>query len=191
VSKKVYLSGPDVFLANAMEIIELKAKMCADFGFEANLPQEQHVNTRCAAAPTDPAREIYEVWVGLMRTSDFGIFNLTPFRGASVDAGTAFELGMMTGLGKPTFGYTNIAGAYIDRIAPRQLLDPSTNAWTDQDDLKIENYGNADNLMIDESIATGGAPVVRQATPLVSRYQALDAFRDCLQQAKDYFAAHP
>jgi nucleoside 2-deoxyribosyltransferase len=193
MSKKVYLSGPDVFLPDALEILGRKAAMCAEFGFEANLPHESHVDTRCSATPANPSQLIYETWVGLMKTSDFGIFNLTPFRGVSADVGTIFELGMMTGLGKPTFGYTNIAGDYIDRIAPRQLLDPKTGAWTDDDDMRIENFGNADNLMVDESIAVGvgGTPLVRLATPLLNRFQALEGFRDCLKQAQAWFAAHP
>ncbi len=191
MAKKVYLSGPDVFLPDALEIIQRKAALCVEFGFEANLPNEAHVRARQSSTPQDPSRLIYDANLELMQTSDLGIFNLTPFRGPSADVGTVFELGLMTGLGKPTFGYTEITGDYLERIAPRQVLDPATGDWTDEDGLKIENYGNADNLMIDGAIASGGAPIVRLGAPLARRFQDLDGFCACLKQAQDYFATHP
>lgn len=189
VSKKVYLSGPDVFLPNALEIIGRKAALCVEFGFQANLPDDTKARCRPPATPTDTSRLIYEANLSMMETSDFGVFNLTPFRGPSADVGTVFELGMMTGLGKPAFGYTNIPGDYITRIAPRQVLDPKAGEWTDEDDLHIENYGNADNLMIDGAIALDGAPLVRREMPLSRRFEDVDGFRDCLKQAQAYFAA--
>ena len=89
-----------------------------------------------------------------MQASDLGVFDLTPFRGPSADVGTAFELGFMTALGKPVFAYTNIAHDYIDRIAPRQLLDAAAlGHWGDEDGWSIENFSNADNLMLDGAAA--------------------------------------
>ena len=42
-----------------------------------------------------------------MRSCDAAVANLTPFRGVSADAGTAFEVGFMRALGRPVLGYTN------------------------------------------------------------------------------------
>ena len=41
-----------------------------------------------------------------MRSCDLLIANLTPFRGVSMDSGTAFEVGFMRALGRPVLGYT-------------------------------------------------------------------------------------
>ena len=50
-----------------------------------------------------------------MRTCDLLIANLTPFRGVSTDAGTAFEVGFMRALGRPVLGYTNTIADYRER----------------------------------------------------------------------------
>jgi nucleoside 2-deoxyribosyltransferase len=34
--------------------------------------------------------------------------NCSPFRGVSLDAGTAYEIGYACALGKPVFGYSNV-----------------------------------------------------------------------------------
>ena len=60
---------------------------------------------------------IYQANKAMMQRADFGICNLTPFRGASADAGTVFELGLMVGFGKPVFAYTNDASDYVRRVA--------------------------------------------------------------------------
>ena len=43
----------------------------------------------------------------MMERSDIIIANLTPFGGASADAGTLIEVGWFLGKGKPMFGYSN------------------------------------------------------------------------------------
>ena len=55
----------------------------------------------------------------MMEESDIIIANLTPFRGASADAGTLIELGWFLGRGKPAFGYSNTATLFAARSASR------------------------------------------------------------------------
>src|SRR3712207_9240454 len=55
------------------------------------------------------AREIYAANMALLRQSDAVIANLTPWRGPGADAGTAFEAGVASGLGRPVFAYMNVA----------------------------------------------------------------------------------
>jgi len=51
------------------------------------------------------------------RSRDFGVLNLTPFRGTSADVGTVFELGFLTGLGKSVFAYTNDIADLLYRLS--------------------------------------------------------------------------
>ena len=195
-SKSCYLAGPEVFMQNGPGLFARKTQLCATYGFVANAPDDSHVAARRQAGTDTLSLAIYQANTALMRASDVGIFDLTPFRGPSADAGTVFELGFMAGLGKPVFGYTNIAGDYIDRIAPRQRVDlhgqpdplPVT-LWSDAHGWMIENFGNADNLMIDSALAESGAPINRQATDLPTRFDDLAGFERCLQQAKQHFGA--
>ena len=53
-----------------------------------------------------------------MHSCDALVANLTPFRGVSADAGTAFEVGFMRALGRPVLGYTYTGLAYVERPKP-------------------------------------------------------------------------
>jgi len=52
---------------------------------------------------------IYRGNVAHMDRSDAIVANMTPFRGVSMDAGTAFEMGYMAAKGKPVLGYTHVS----------------------------------------------------------------------------------
>src|SRR5579871_489404 len=98
---KIYLAGPDVFLPDPKRMGMLKKRLCAEHGFEGLYPFDNDV-----PPGQGMDRVIYRANITMIRQSDLGIFNLTPFHGPSADVGTVFELGMMAGLGKPVFGYT-------------------------------------------------------------------------------------
>jgi nucleoside 2-deoxyribosyltransferase len=185
--KSVYLSGPDVFFENMEAVFLEKMALCAAAGFSVILPGDGAAPPK-SPDPVKTSRDIYRANVEAMRRSDFGVFHLTPFRGVSADVGTAFELGFMAALNKPLFGYTNVAGDYIDRVAPRQILPPGSPTWRDIDGCSIENYGNSDNLMLDSALDLNGAAVVRGDRPLAKRFSDLAGFSQCLELAKAHFA---
>jgi nucleoside 2-deoxyribosyltransferase len=195
--KSVYLAGPEVFLPDGFALIKQKAVLCARYGFVANIPSDTGFHAHKTTAPTQVSREIYRANVATMKSSDFGIFDLTPFRGPSADAGTVFELGLMTGLGKSVFGYTNVPGDYIERIGLKQQAPdptspaPATMLWRDENGWHIENFGNADNLMIDSAIAIGGAEMVRSHADFPARFDDLSGFELCLKQAQAFYAKPP
>ena len=195
--KTVYLAGPEVFLPDGMQIVVAKAKLCVQYGFKANIPSDNSIVIPRGAGPTEISRDIYKANVATMKSSDFGVFDLTPFRGHSADSGTVFELGLMTGLGKPVFGYTNVPGDYIDRIGLKQQVpDPNSPApanmlWRDSHGWHIENFGNADNLMIDSAVELGGAPMVRNFGGFPGRFEDLAGFEQCLGQAQAWFTKLP
>jgi nucleoside 2-deoxyribosyltransferase len=157
---KIYLAGPDVFLPDAVEVGRRKKEICREFGFEGLFP----LDNEFAGAPS--GADIYRANVALMRSADIGLFNLSPFRGPSADAGTVFELGMMCGLGKRLYGYRNVTGLYHERVRP--------------DAFAVERFGLGDNLMIDCCINEAGGSVSAVAEESLA---AFAAFRQALRAA--------
>ena len=167
---RVYLSGPDVFLPNALEIGQAKKGICAQYGFEGVYPLDADFSgLNGLSRPADMGYVTYRLMVRLMDSCDLVIANMTPFRGPSMDVGTAVEVGYMYGRGKPVFGYTNTAADYAERVAP--------------DGFTIEPFMLADNCMCEGPVHETGAVVVRYATPAGEVYTSLDGFTECVRQA--------
>lgn len=187
--RRVYLAGPDVFLKDAVAIGEAKKRLCEAYGFEGLYPLDEPLPAD-DGAPLDA--RIYRACVAMLRRADLAIVHLTPFRGAGADVGTVFELGMAVGLGKPVFGYTNDPRDLLARVlGGGALFDPAAKIWRDRDGLEIENFGNADNLMVDRALADAGAPLVRHAAPAGGRFRDLAGFEACLRLAAARFAETP
>jgi nucleoside 2-deoxyribosyltransferase len=183
--RTVYLAGPEVFLPDAIEAGRRKQALCIEHGFVGLYPLDNAIESDGRLD-----RAIYQANVAMIRRADFGIVNLTPFRGPSADAGTVFELGLLTGLGKPCFGYSNAADDLLTRTLAHgaAALDPESRVWRDRDGMSIEDFGNADNLMIDASLAAHGAEPIRRAVPSEVRFLDLEGFRRCLALARAHFA---
>lgn len=183
---KVYLAGPDVFLPDAVAIGIRKKQLCSAHGFEGLYPFDNEISSKLAGERVD--RLIYRANERMIRRADFGIFNLTPFRGVSADPGTVFELGLTVGLGKRVFAYTNTSSNYFDRVKLHKALsfDSERDVWRDADNMAVEDFGNADNLMIDWAIAEhGGCPIVRHETSPSEMYRDLSGFETCLRLAAE------
>ena len=182
---KIYLAGPDVFLPDAIAIGRRKKELCAQYGFEGLFPFDNEISPNAAGERTD--KLIYRANEAMIRGADLGICNLTPFRGPSADVGTVFELGLMVGLGKRVFGYTNVTDDLLERCKaadPAVSFDPVAKAWYDANRMTIENFGNADNLMIDNSLTErGGYPMVRYQAPADAIFEDLTGFEMCLRLA--------
>lgn len=153
---RVYLAGPEVFLADAPAIAAAKKAICARLGLDGVFPTDDHPAT--PAEPEDHWR-IYAQNEAHLRACDALIANLTPFRGASADAGTAYELGFMRALGRPVFGYAHVAGDFAQRtltmLGPRIRRRPD-GAWEDEEGMAVEAFGLTDNLMLDGGIRAAG-----------------------------------
>ncbi|MCP4613578.1 MAG: nucleoside 2-deoxyribosyltransferase, partial [Planctomycetes bacterium] len=102
---RAYLAGPDVFFPNAAKIGEAKKQICAQFGFEGVFPLETDFSRIPELdSPEEQGHKSFDLIVELMDSCDLVIANLIPFRGPSMDVGTAIEMGYMHGCGKPVFG---------------------------------------------------------------------------------------
>ncbi|WP_298356746.1 nucleoside 2-deoxyribosyltransferase [Rhodoblastus sp.] len=183
-NRKIYLAGPEVFLPDARAIGLRKKILCEEFGFVGLYPLDNEL----AAAPGETLDEkIFSANVALMREADAGVFNLTPFRGVGADPGTAFELGFFAALGKPVFAYTNDAASLFDRVAAAHGVHAAPEGdYCDAQGLSIENFGNADNLMLDGALKALGRRVIRPDVTLPGCGD-LAGFMACLRQARTHF----
>ncbi len=182
----LYLAGPDVFVPNARAIGARKAALCREHGLDAVFPGDGGPEL-AGLDGGDAALRIFAHCCAGMRRADAIIANMSPFRGPSMDTGTAFEMGFMDALGKPVFGYTSDPRAYGDRV-------PAAGRHTDgqpldADGMLVEDFGLGDNLMMVGAVARMALPVA--AVPAtrddpIARLVAMEAFAACLAQ----IAAH-
>lgn len=184
VRLKLYLAGPEVFRPDAREIGLRKKALCEDCGFVGLYP----LDNEFAGAPGETLDEkIFAANVAFLREADAGVFNLTPFRGINADPGTAFELGFCAALGTPVFAYSHHAAPLFDRVADVfGARSADRDVHRDASGLLVENFGNADNLMLDAALKAQGRAVLRPKAG-VAAADDLALFAACLRQARDYF----
>ncbi len=178
---RIYLAGPEVFLPDALAMGARKAALCAAHGLEGVFPLDAQLGLAGLAKP-EQARRISEANERLMRSCAGLIANLTPFRGVSMDSGTAFEVGFMRALGRPVLGYTNVIADYRARAEVYRRAPPPLPDF-DHPEAEIEDFDGAENLMIEVAIVASGGAVVRTAVPPGEEMRDLDGFEACLAQA--------
>lgn len=177
---RVYLAGPEVFLPEASAVGAEKCRLAAEAGFEGVFPLDAALDLT-GLAKFEQARRIALANEGLIRSCDGLVANLTPFRGASMDAGTAFEVGFMRALGRPVAAYTNAAADYEARSRAQRALGAITGD-ADGADIAIEDFGLAENLMIEIAVAESGLSVVRYEAAPGLGMRDMTAFRKCLSE---------
>jgi nucleoside 2-deoxyribosyltransferase len=187
--QRMYLAGPDVFAAGALEIGDLKKQVCARHGMAGVYPSDL-VKLDPQLSPRDQALAIYDVLERAMHDCDGAFVDLTPFRSPSMDVGTAFEMGYMKALGKPVFAYSNHASPFSTRVVAhfgghvRMRPDGSREA---ADGMAIEEFDMADNLMLDGGASRStGVLVTADAS---DRAAMLANFERCVIAARAWFAA--
>jgi len=169
-----------VFLPDARAVGRRKRQFCAARGLTALFPLDTEIEDT-EGSPQALAGAIYRANCALMDRCDAGIANLTPFRGPSVDAGTAFEIGYLVASGRPVFGYSGDPRLYADRVpVAADSLGPT--GLRDDDGFDVESFGLHDNLMIDCAIAaSGGAVVVAASSSEAAPLAAVTAFERAVE----------
>jgi nucleoside 2-deoxyribosyltransferase len=173
-----YLAGPDVFLPNAVAHAARKVEICRRFGLRGLPPLNE--DAEMAAEAPDVWQAIYQKDIAMMERCDIIIANLTPFGGASADAGTLIEVGWFLGKGRPIFGYSNSSESFELRMR-RQLGEAHA-------DLGIEGFHLPDNLMIVGAVQSGGYPIFVPSDGEARGIDALDVFEACAAAAAQYVA---
>lgn len=140
--KKIYIAGPDVFRTNARDYGKSVKDLLSVRGMQGLYPFDNEVGFD----PNDKrgtAKKIYEANIQMIRDCDAVLANISPFRGPSLDPGTAFEIGFAVALGKPVVGYTDVGADLETRT---RVYGPYIS---DMVYPMIENFGLTDNLMIE------------------------------------------
>lgn len=176
--RRIYLAGPEVFLPDALAVGAEKRRLAEAAGFEGLFPLDTSLDLD-GLPKAEAARRIALANEALMRTADAIIANLTPFRGPSMDAGTAYEIGFMRALGKPVLGYTNAGSDYAGRarLYRRGALLPYD---CDRSNFEVEDFGLSENLMIAVAVHETMGPVVANDIAGEARMADLGGFRQCL-----------
>ena len=155
----IYLAGPEVFLPQARALGEAKKALCARHGATGLYPLDNLVPPQ--ARPEDHGFAIYAANCALMDRADALIANMTPFRGLSMDAGTAFEMGYLAARGKPVLGYTNAGGeSYLQRARAAGVT--TATGTLDEDGMAVEDFALADNLMLACAVRAAGFELLAQ-----------------------------
>jgi len=157
----VYLAGPEVFFPDVEAVAARLKALCAAAGLTGLFPTD-------AARPTgdgiSTARAIYLGNVALIDRSDAVVADISPFRGAGMDPGTAWEIGYAIARGLPVFAYSHDLRPYAERVGP---AGQGPRGPVDADGLLVEDFGLVENLMIAESVVavdlTAEAAIVRCA----------------------------
>ncbi len=109
---------------------------------------------------------------------------MSPFRGVSMDSGTAFEMGFMAAAGKTVLGYTNVAKGFAERSAHYYVSGAQCDVDRYSEGTSIERFEMADNLMMVERL---GRPVRGRFDGVPSGEELLDVrgFAACLALLAD------
>jgi nucleoside 2-deoxyribosyltransferase len=178
---KIYLAGPDVFLSDAIEIGRLKVEICARHGLTGLYPLDSAIDPRAKGA----SMGIFRANETMMIEADAIIANLTPFRGPGADAGTAYELGYMAGMGKLCLGYSNDLSCYADRVAELIEVRSRDGRLFDPSGLTVENFGLNDNLMMIHALDLHGCALVTPRQAPADIWHDLSAFETCVRMAAE------
>lgn len=174
---RVYLAGPDVFLPDPVARGAALKWICAAHGLLGVFPLDE------LAGGDPPALAELSLPFQIARRNELHIdacgaliANLTPFRGPSADVGTVFEIGFMRALGRPVFGWSNV----VAKFAARTRAFVGSDGTTDPDGLLVEDFGLADNLMIEGGIAASGGAFFAGDVRPEALWQDLAMFERCV-----------
>ncbi|MEO1102766.1 MAG: nucleoside 2-deoxyribosyltransferase [Pseudomonadota bacterium] len=154
---RIYIAGPDVFLPDAAAVLARKKAVCTAHGLEGVTPFDNDAAIDPAGGAA-AAQQIYAANRAFMVSCAGCIANATPFRGVSLDPGTAFEIGYMCALGRTVFAYSTDTRLYEARVvaaASEPLVRPHTeNGWV------TESFGLGENLMVPFGVKESGGAFV-------------------------------
>lgn len=172
---RAYLAGPDVFLPNAAEVGLAKKRLCEIHGLEGAYPGEGDYGRMAGLSPREAGIAAFDVCIEMIDSCDLGFVNMTPFRGPSMDVGTAVEMGYMHAKGMPVFGYSGVASAYAERVAP--------------DGLFVEPFDLCEILMAPGTVkrSTGDFPALAGRAGAAIDLTAMEAFAECVRRAVAQF----
>jgi len=160
---RVYLSGPDIFLPNSKDIDANKKAICERYGM-AGVSQLDVNCERVFNGDAKAAEKIFEQARELISDCDLLIANISPFRGPSLEAGTALEIGLMLGHGKPVLGYSLDKEDYATRLMNLHdvfelPLNKTSGDLQAPDGLVVENFGLSEGALVSGAVQAAKIPI--------------------------------
>lgn len=169
----IYLAGPDVFLPDALERAAGLKAICERYGAEGLFPLDNVIK---GLVGRELAAAIRTANMDLIFRCDAVVANMEPFRGPSMDTGTAYEMGAAAALGKPVVGYTKDTRDYLTRVRAMMPVTMCENGeWRDAQGMLVEDFGLVDNLMMDcgaAAIFDSAEEAVAEVVEILARRQA-------------------
>lgn len=159
---KIYIAGPEVFLENAIEVLGAKKRLCAQYGHEGVSPFDTDIEN--VTNDLDCGLRIAAANEGLIEECDAVIANISPYRGHNADPGTIYEIGYARGRRKLIFAYTYDKMTHSNRICTN-FYKGNVEDFKDfkrgrLDKQFIDDFGMAENAMIDGGVTASGGDVV-------------------------------
>ncbi len=185
-SIKIYLAGPEVFLPDfGKPVFDAKKVLCNQFGFEGVSPMDGEPGHE-QLPPYAQGVAIYRGNVAHMERCDVIIANMTPFRGVSMDVGTAFEMGFMAAAGKSVLAYTHVTSRFEDRSVRYYAHRCPDLLETYSAGTSVERFDMADNLMMVGAVDRGGFRIQQVNVPAGQELTSTVGFRMCLQELRKH-----
>ncbi len=142
----LYLAGPDVFAPDAAARGRALKALCAAAGVAGLFP----IDNDSVNVVHDPVA-IRDANMAMIRRCDALVANMTPFRGPSMDPGTAYEMGAASALGRLVVGYTTDGRSLVERVsAAMPVARGPDGVLRDDRAMAVEEFASplADNLMM-------------------------------------------
>jgi nucleoside 2-deoxyribosyltransferase len=184
---KIYLAGPDVLLLDARDVGRRKVDLCIRHGLTGLYPLNNTINL----AANDASLQIFRGNEAMMNQADAIIANLTPFREPGADAGTVYELGYMIGRGKLCLGHSNDPSLYAERVARFTAVTSGGGRLVDSQELTVEDFGLADNLMMVHALDLHGCALLTPQQSSADIWHDLTSFEACAQLAARLMVPNP
>jgi nucleoside 2-deoxyribosyltransferase len=145
---RIYLAGPEVFLPDPLAAGEALKAICRSLGLVGLFPLDNALPPLDGESLPAFANRIRLANIGLIRSAQAVVANVTPFRGPCADDGTAYEIGFATALGLPVFLYSAEGGSLLERTRRRLPLTADGSDWRDSEGMAVEDFGLPVNLML-------------------------------------------
>jgi nucleoside 2-deoxyribosyltransferase len=150
---KIYLAGPEVFQQDPIAKGAALKALCTKHGAEGLFPMDNELGDEEHGSIAE-ATYIRSANMQLIQSCDGIIANMTPFRGPSMDVGTAYEMGVGAALNKIVVGYTTDSRSYVEKVQGTCKVERGKDGMLrDEKEMAVEEFGDGevrlvDNLMI-------------------------------------------
>jgi nucleoside 2-deoxyribosyltransferase len=164
---RVYLAGPMVFYPDPEASFRRMKEICRGHGLTGVSPLDNQMGLEGIAPDRTLLERIVMADIAQMDALEGGLFCLDPFRRSpEMDPGSAFEIGYMRALKKPTAGWTSDPRDYPTKVrdyfetsfglgltaTEPQATGGTSGTTRDPDGILVHSQGCLQNAMIDIGI---------------------------------------